>query len=88
MLAWGALNYIEGYRRAGEVENLKRTLKWGADFLMASHPSKYKFLALVGTGTKWMPCKKQLHSKIMTWISNFRSETLFPTEDTGAAQRR
>ena len=31
---------------------------------------------------------KQLHSERMTWISNFRSATLLPTEDTGAAQRR
>ena len=47
MLAWGALSYMDGYESSGEAGNLRRTLKWGADYLMASHPNKYKLLALV-----------------------------------------
>ena len=47
MLAWGALNYMDGFRRAGEAENMKANLKWGADYYMAAHTSKFVLVAQV-----------------------------------------
>ena len=47
MLAWGALNYMDGFRKAGEAENMKSNLKWGADYYMAAHTSKYVLVAQV-----------------------------------------
>jgi len=47
MLAWGFLEFQGAYENAVETRFLKEALKWGADFIVKAHVSKYKFVAQV-----------------------------------------
>lgn len=34
MLAWGMVDSVEGYKKAGEWENALASLKWGMDYMI------------------------------------------------------
>ncbi|PSC71377.1 Endoglucanase A [Micractinium conductrix] len=47
-LAWGALEFPQGYAAAGATEAALDNLRWGAAFLMACHPSDNVYIAQIG----------------------------------------
>jgi len=52
LLAWGLLDYKEGYEAANEYENGLRTLKWSLDYFMKAHPSPNEFYGQMGDGNE------------------------------------
>jgi len=48
LLAWGFIEFPKAYESAEQVEHFKATLRWGADYFMKSHVSKYKLYGQVG----------------------------------------
>lgn len=50
LLAWGGIEFREGYDRAAEWPMLLRTVRWGADWLMKAHPEPNVFYGQVGRG--------------------------------------
>ncbi len=50
MLAWGALEEPDAYRRAGQLAPLKANLRWGMDWLVKAHPQPQVLYGQVGNG--------------------------------------
>lgn len=48
-LAWAAIEFPEGFKTAGQYEEVLDAVRWGADFLIKSHPSPNKIIAMFGT---------------------------------------
>nr|CAB3266402.1 endoglucanase 19-like [Phallusia mammillata] len=48
MLAWGFLEFPNSYTDASETQFLKDALKWGTDFFIKAHTSKYTLVGQVG----------------------------------------
>ena len=48
-LAWGGIIYEQGYKCAGEYENLLAAVKWGTDYFIKCHVSDYEYYAQVFT---------------------------------------
>ena len=48
VLSWGGLQYEEGYRLAGELEQLRETVRWGTDYLLRCHTAEYELYGQVG----------------------------------------
>jgi hypothetical protein len=38
-LAWGAITYKDGYKCAGEWDNMLDAIKWGTDYFLKCHVS-------------------------------------------------
>ena len=39
LIAWGALEWYDGYVNANQVDYLHNMLRWGTDWLIKAHPS-------------------------------------------------
>lgn len=50
MLAWGALEEPDAYRRSGQLAPLKANLRWGMDWLVKAHPQPQVLYGQVGNG--------------------------------------
>jgi endoglucanase len=50
MLAWGGLEFPEGYERAGQTKYLLRDVKWATDYFIKAHPSPDVLYGQVGGG--------------------------------------
>jgi hypothetical protein len=50
MLAWGALEEQDAYRRSGQLAPLKSNLRWGMDWLVKAHPQPQVLYGQVGNG--------------------------------------
>jgi endoglucanase len=50
MLAWGALEEPDAYRRSGQLSPLKANLRWGMDWLVKAHPQPDVLYGQVGNG--------------------------------------
>lgn len=50
LLAWGGIEFPEGYRRGGQLEVLRETVRWGTDWLMKADAAPEVFFAQVGRG--------------------------------------
>ncbi len=50
-LAWGVLEYEEGFRRSGQLPYMLAALKWGTDFLLKAHTGPHELFAQVGLPT-------------------------------------
>lgn len=48
MLAWGGIEYGEGYTRSGQWEQLLATVRWGTDWLLKAHTAPNELVAQVG----------------------------------------
>ena len=48
VLSWGGLQYEEGYRLAGQLEQLMETVRWGTDYLLKCHTAEYELYGQVG----------------------------------------
>jgi len=49
MLAWGFLEFPRAYEESEQVAHLKNALKWGADYFLRCHVSKYTLYGQVGS---------------------------------------
>ena len=48
VLAWGGISYKDGYKSAGEYDNLLDAIKWGTDYFIKCHVSDNEFYGQVG----------------------------------------
>ncbi|GJQ84739.1 hypothetical protein Trydic_g6731, partial [Trypoxylus dichotomus] len=48
MLSWGVISYEQGYRAAGQYENVLDAIKWATDYFIKCHVSKNEFYGQVG----------------------------------------
>ena len=37
MLAWGGITFEDGYKAAGETQNMVECVKWGTEYLVQAH---------------------------------------------------
>ena len=47
VLAWGGIDHAGGYYKAGQMNYLRQAVKWGTDYLMRCHTSKYELYVQV-----------------------------------------
>src|SRR6185369_14944239 len=61
MLAWGAIEYGEAYKKSGQLPFLLNDLRWVADYFVKCHPEANVFYGQVGNGDKdhawWGPAE-------------------------------
>ncbi len=50
VLAWGGLQYGEGYRKAGAWTDLLEAVRWGTDWLLKAHAGPNELYGQVGNG--------------------------------------
>lgn len=50
LLAWGASQYRDGYARAGQLDRILSTIRWGTDWLVKAHTAPNEFWGQVGRG--------------------------------------
>lgn len=50
LLAWGGIEYREGYEAAGQWQALLDTVRWGTDWLIKAHPKPDELYVQVGEG--------------------------------------
>ena len=50
VLAYGGITYQEGYKNAGQFDDLQDAVKWGTDYLLKAHVSPNEFYCQVGNG--------------------------------------
>ncbi|EPB90432.1 hypothetical protein HMPREF1544_02798 [Mucor circinelloides 1006PhL] len=49
-IAWGAIQWFDGYQKANQVSYLKDMIKWGTDWVIQAHPDANTFYVQVGDG--------------------------------------
>jgi endoglucanase len=52
LLAWGAIEYGEAYKQAGQLTHLQNNLRWVADYFVKCHPEANVLYGQVGDGDK------------------------------------
>ncbi|KAI9493008.1 Six-hairpin glycosidase-like protein [Zychaea mexicana] len=50
LIAWGGIEWFDGYQKANQTEYLRNTVRWGTDWLMKAHPSDNELYVQVGDG--------------------------------------
>ncbi|KAK8384973.1 hypothetical protein O3P69_014502 [Scylla paramamosain] len=50
VLAWGAVEYGEAYKAAGELANVRAAVKWATDYFLKAHVAPSVFYGQVGIG--------------------------------------
>ena len=50
LLAWGLVQWKDGYAKAGQLDTIRDAVRWGTDFIMKAHPSPDVYYAQVGNG--------------------------------------
>jgi len=63
-LAWGVVEFYDGYVKSGELANVLDSIKWPLDFLIKCHVSDNEFYAQVST------CYAQVNTNIMVMCAN------------------
>ena len=48
LLAWGAISWPEAYTAAGQLDELRKAIKWATDYFIKCHVSEYVFYGQVG----------------------------------------
>ena len=48
LLAWGAVSWREAYANAGQLDQLRKSLKWASDYFIKCHVSEFVFYGQVG----------------------------------------
>jgi hypothetical protein len=51
ILAWGGLNFPEGYKKAGLKDNFLDTLRWATDFILKAYRQEYFIFSQVNGGS-------------------------------------
>ena len=72
MLSWSMIEFREAFEAAGEYEKMLKELKWGTDFLIRAHISKFEFVGLIGDPDKdhkkWVRPEDSTSPKTPTFI--------------------
>ena len=59
LIAWSGIEFAEGYKKAGQWDQLLDMIKWGTDYFIKCHPEKNVLYVQVGDGTTdhgfWYP---------------------------------
>jgi len=59
LLAWSAVDWKDGYKKAGQWEYMKDLLRWGMDYFIKCHTGKNELYGQVGNGSNdhgaWLP---------------------------------
>jgi len=50
LLAWSAIDFSEGYAKAGQSDYIKAAVKWGTDYFIKCHTSPIDFYGQCGNG--------------------------------------
>ncbi|XP_053631602.2 endoglucanase A [Cherax quadricarinatus] len=50
VLAWGLIDFAEGYEKAGQTEYGRAAVKWATDYFLKAHTAEYEFYGQVGAG--------------------------------------
>jgi endoglucanase len=50
VLAWGLIQWKDGYEKSGQLDRARDAVRWGTDFIMKAHPSPDVYYAQVGNG--------------------------------------
>jgi endoglucanase len=50
ILGWGVVDFEAAYEKAGELENARDALKWGAEYFIKAHTKEFEFYGQVGKG--------------------------------------
>ncbi|KAI7854298.1 Six-hairpin glycosidase-like protein [Circinella umbellata] len=50
LMAWGGIEWFDGYQKANQVNYLRDTIRWGTDWLIKAHPSDNELYVQVGEG--------------------------------------
>lgn len=50
MLSWGGIEWIESYKRANLMTDLRDAIKWGTDWIIKAHPEPNVLFVQVGDG--------------------------------------
>ena len=50
LIAWSAIDFADGYKKAGQTKYVKDMVKWGTDYFIKCHPSKNELYVAVGDG--------------------------------------
>ncbi|KAI8147607.1 Six-hairpin glycosidase-like protein [Fennellomyces sp. T-0311] len=50
LIAWGAIEFYDGYVKAGQTGYLRDTIRWGTDYLIKAHPEANVLYVQVGDG--------------------------------------
>ena len=50
LIAWSGIDFADGYKKAGQWENLLDAVKWGADYMIKCHSGKDELYVQVGNG--------------------------------------
>ena len=50
ILSWSGVDFADGYKKAGQYENLLDAVKWGTDYLIKCHTGKDELYVQVGNG--------------------------------------
>ena len=50
LVAWSGIEFAEGYKKAGQWENLLDMVRWGTDYLLKCHSGKNELYVQVGDG--------------------------------------
>nr|AXQ39838.1 beta-1,4-endoglucanase [Loboptera decipiens] len=49
-LAWGAIDYANGYNKANAMDGVRKAIKWGTDYFMKAHVHQTTFYGQIGDG--------------------------------------
>ena len=50
LIAWSGIDFAQGYKKAGQWDNLLDAVKWGADYFIKCHSGKDELYVQVGNG--------------------------------------
>ena len=50
MVAWGAVDFKQSYKAAGQWSYLKEMIKWSTDYFIKAHVSDNEFIGQIGLG--------------------------------------
>lgn len=73
-IAWGAIQWFDGYQKANQASYLRDMLKWGTDWIIQAHPDANTFYVQVGDGSidnnYWGNVKNNYKKLIIATIFN------------------
>ena len=50
LIAWSAIDFADGYKKAGQTKYVRDMVKWGVDYFMKCHPNKHEYYITIGDG--------------------------------------
>jgi hypothetical protein len=84
VLAWGMLDFMTGYEASGQLQYALRTLKFGADFLMACHVDDDTIVAQVGQRVMRWLLLRWLCGCVGAWVCGCVGDRMVVAPERGA----